>query len=123
IKRSAHRDIVDEALTQIKAGKSGAEIKLDTTVGVLRNRSVGWIVQAIHDINDPAIITKAFEMCRVGDFDLSQASLTSPEALGRLRRLREENPALHAELTQSAPDALAVVPTSNVEEDMFPVDV
>jgi hypothetical protein len=58
IKRSAHRDIVEEALKQIKAGKAPHEIKLNNTVGTLRNRSVGWVVQAINDLDDPAIITK-----------------------------------------------------------------
>ncbi|KAJ7468435.1 hypothetical protein B0H11DRAFT_1640333, partial [Mycena galericulata] len=115
IKRSAHRDIVDEALSQIQAGKSASEIKLNTTVGVLRDRSVGWIVEAVHDINDPAIIMKAFEMCRAGDYNFSQASLTSPEALERLIRLPDENPVLHAELTQG----VAAVPTSDVEEEPF----
>ncbi|KAF7328312.1 DDE superfamily endonuclease [Mycena sanguinolenta] len=85
IKRSAHRDVVDEALAQIKAGKPAHEIKLDTTIGTLRNRSVGWVVQAIRDLSDPITITRAFEMCRVGDWNLSYASLTSPEALVGLR--------------------------------------
>ncbi|KAJ6623675.1 hypothetical protein B0H10DRAFT_1741515, partial [Mycena sp. CBHHK59/15] len=43
IKQSAHRDIVDEALGQIQAGKPASEIKLNTTIGMLRDRSVGWI--------------------------------------------------------------------------------
>jgi hypothetical protein len=58
IKRSAHRDVVEEALQQIRAGKPPHEIKLDTTVGTLRNRSVGWVVQAIHDLDDVATITR-----------------------------------------------------------------
>jgi hypothetical protein len=62
IKRSAHRDVVEEALQQIRAGKPPHEIKLDTTVGTLRDRSVGWVVQAIHDLDDVATIT------RVGSF-------------------------------------------------------
>jgi hypothetical protein len=112
IKRAAHRDVVEEALRQIEAGKPGHEIKLDTTIGTLRNRSVGWIVQAIHDISDPATIARvclffshvfilevrncfqAFEMCRVGNWNLSHASLTSPEALAGLRDLRTTNPTL-----------------------------
>ncbi|KAJ7154527.1 hypothetical protein C8R46DRAFT_1041562 [Mycena filopes] len=57
-------------------------------------------------------------MCRIGDYNLSQASLTSPEALGRLRRLRDENPALHAELTQTTPDT-SVAPASEIEEEAF----
>ncbi|KAJ7300525.1 hypothetical protein DFH08DRAFT_979579 [Mycena albidolilacea] len=96
VKRSAHRDIVDEALNQIQTGKPASEIKLNTTIGVLRDRSVGWIVQAIHDIKNPVTIQKAFEMCRIG---------TSPEALARLRHLREDNPELYAELTISDPEA------------------
>ncbi|KAF7371545.1 DDE superfamily endonuclease [Mycena venus] len=117
-KRPAHRDIVEEALGQIRAGKPGSEIKLNTTIGVLRDRSVGWIVQAIHDINNPETIQKAFELCRVGDFNRSQASLTSPEALGRLRHLRQDNPELYAELTQSG-DAVTTIPVSEIEEAPF----
>ncbi|KAJ6569926.1 hypothetical protein B0H10DRAFT_1710612, partial [Mycena sp. CBHHK59/15] len=115
IKRSAHRDIVEEALGQIHAGKSTSEIKLNTTVGVLRDRSVGWIVEAIHDLSDPEIIKKAFEMCRTGDYNFSQASLTSPEALERLRRLPDVDSVLHTELTQET----AAVPASDVEEEPF----
>ncbi|KAJ6464630.1 hypothetical protein C8R47DRAFT_69088 [Mycena vitilis] len=85
-----------------KSDKAPQEIRLDTTVGTLRDRSVGWIVQAIQDLSDPETVTHAFEMCRVGDWNLSQASLTSPEALAGLRALRTSNPALHASLTQTA---------------------
>jgi hypothetical protein len=58
IKRSAHRDIVDEAVGQIKAGKAAYEIRLNTKVGVLHDRSVGWVVQAIDDIDNPTTITR-----------------------------------------------------------------
>ncbi|KAJ6614457.1 hypothetical protein B0H10DRAFT_1950706 [Mycena sp. CBHHK59/15] len=40
-------------------------------------------------------------MCRVGDWNLSQVSLISPEAIAGLRALRTANPALHAALTQT----------------------
>ncbi|KAF7341463.1 ATP-binding cassette sub-family A member 6 [Mycena venus] len=93
IKRSAHRDIIDEALGQIKAGKPASEIKLNTTIAVLRDRSVGWIVQAIHDINDPATIQKAFEMCRVGDWNRSHTPIANNSihmAIGN-----SEGPILH----------------------------
>ncbi|KAJ7870626.1 hypothetical protein B0H14DRAFT_3439978 [Mycena olivaceomarginata] len=79
----------------------------DTTVGTLLDRSVGWIVQAIHDISDQDAITHAFEMCRVGDWNLSHASLTSPEALAGLRELRTTNPALYDALNQSTDTASA----------------
>jgi hypothetical protein len=58
IKRSAHRDLVDEASAQIKAGRVAHEIKIDTTLPTLRDRSIRWIVQAIHDISDPVTITQ-----------------------------------------------------------------
>jgi hypothetical protein len=58
IKRSAHRDIVEEALRQIKADKAVHNIKLDTTLGTLRDRSVAWVVQAINDLSDPAVIMR-----------------------------------------------------------------
>jgi hypothetical protein len=40
-------------------------------------------------------------MCHIGNWNLSQASLTSSEALAGLRDLRNINPALHAALTQA----------------------
>ncbi|KAJ6549874.1 hypothetical protein B0H19DRAFT_1159936 [Mycena capillaripes] len=42
-------------------------------------------------------------MCRIGNWNRSQASLTSPEALAGLRELRTTNPALHAALTHEQP--------------------
>jgi hypothetical protein len=45
-------------LEQIKDGKAVHNIKLDTTVGTLRDRSVSWIVQAINDLNNPAVIMR-----------------------------------------------------------------
>ncbi|KAJ6495115.1 hypothetical protein C8R45DRAFT_986165 [Mycena sanguinolenta] len=66
MKRSAHRDLVEEATQQIKAGKATHEIRLDTTLPTLRNRSVSWIVQAIEAVGDSAIITRAFECAALG---------------------------------------------------------
>jgi len=57
MKRSAHRDIVDEVFTQMDKGSSES-IKVDTTLGTLRDRSVGWVVNAIHDINKKDLILK-----------------------------------------------------------------
>ncbi|KAJ6621668.1 hypothetical protein B0H10DRAFT_2187938 [Mycena sp. CBHHK59/15] len=131
IKRSAHQDIVEEASVQILAGKSATEIKLNTTVSILRDRSVGWIVQAIKDISDPALIMKAFEMCKAGEFNFSHASLTSQEALGWLRQLPKDDPVLHAELMLSsvplpAGDAVKEEPFLNVnvyDDCDIPLDV
>jgi hypothetical protein len=43
-------------------------------------------------------------MCRVGDFNCSQASLTSAEALAALRELPKSNPALYKEFTGECED-------------------
>jgi hypothetical protein len=56
IKRAAHRDIVDEVSAQIA---SGEDIKLDVTLGTLRDRAVGWIVNSIRDISNEALVCKA----------------------------------------------------------------
>jgi len=74
-----------------------------------------WIVKAIHEIGKKELIMKvrtylthfhifntatpkAFELCHVGNFNLSQQSLTSPEALAALRELPKLNPVLYREL-------------------------
>jgi len=59
MKRSAHRDIVDEATVQLVARTSVGDLKLDTKLGTLRDRLLGWVVNAIHDINNKELITKA----------------------------------------------------------------
>ncbi|KAJ7038746.1 hypothetical protein C8F04DRAFT_1255666 [Mycena alexandri] len=97
------------------------EIRLDTTVGTLRDRSVGWVVQAIEDLSDPAVVTKAWEMCTVGEWNLSQASLTSPAALSVLRELCTTNPILYDALNQASTSAIIV--GGDVEEPMYPSGV
>jgi DDE superfamily endonuclease len=57
IKRSAHHDIVDEVSAQIASGRK--EIRLDVTLATLRDRAVGWVVNAIHEISDKVLICKA----------------------------------------------------------------
>ena len=49
-------------------------------------------------------------------FNLSHASITSPDALMALRNLPKTNPALHKELSQDI-EELAVPPTVNVPEE------
>jgi hypothetical protein len=52
MKRSAHKDIAAETITQLNSGTPAAMLKLDKTLGTLRNRSVGWMVNAYRDINN-----------------------------------------------------------------------
>ncbi|KAJ7702629.1 hypothetical protein B0H16DRAFT_1902436 [Mycena metata] len=114
MKRSAHRDIVNEALEQIKAGKQPHEIHRDVTLPTVR---IGLWAAPIHDINDPDTIMKAFEMCKVGPWNCSQASLKSPEALTALCNLRTMNPKLHTALTQT--DAADAEPDSDEDDDPY----
>jgi hypothetical protein len=51
LRRSAHRDLVAKILTQLDAD-CDAELYLDTTLGVLQDRMLGWLVDAFHVIND-----------------------------------------------------------------------
>lgn len=59
MKCSCHRDVVAEISEQLAKKKAADAIRFDTTVGTLRNRSLGWIVKAYHDINKPELIKKA----------------------------------------------------------------
>ena len=54
-------------------------------------------------------------MCRVGVFNQSHASLTSPEALSALRKLATENPILYNEFTANIHSTTA----EGVEPDYF----
>lgn len=54
--RSAHKDIVDETMAYLDSGIT--TFKLDTTLGTLCNRSVAWLLNAYHDINNKELITK-----------------------------------------------------------------
>ncbi|KAF9004426.1 hypothetical protein BDZ89DRAFT_967064 [Hymenopellis radicata] len=57
IKRASHRDVVAEISAQLDADPDGV-IRLDMSIGTLRDRSVGWIVAAIRDISDREFVQK-----------------------------------------------------------------
>ncbi|KII82826.1 hypothetical protein PLICRDRAFT_169188, partial [Plicaturopsis crispa FD-325 SS-3] len=72
IKNSQHADIVDETLHLLRRGVPPENIRLDTSVGTLRDRSVNWLVTAYKALNKPEIVKKAFANCKVrGDFSLA----------------------------------------------------
>jgi hypothetical protein len=62
MKWSAHRDIINKTTTQLDSGISATMLKLDTMLGTLRNRSVGWLVNVYHDINNKDLILKARQL-------------------------------------------------------------
>ena len=53
---SAHRDLVQEASALLESDLD--TFQLDTTIGTLRDRSLGWIVKAMHDISDKTLVKK-----------------------------------------------------------------
>ncbi|KAJ7753269.1 hypothetical protein B0H16DRAFT_1723303 [Mycena metata] len=70
---------------------------------------------------DPDTVTKAWELCRVGEWNLSQASLTSPAALAALRELCTTNPTLYDALNQTSTSTVIV--GGEIEEPAFPTNV
>jgi hypothetical protein len=58
MKRSAHKDIVNETMAHLDSGKPLGGFRLDTTLGTLCDRCVSWIIGAYHDINTAELILK-----------------------------------------------------------------
>ncbi|EJD48848.1 hypothetical protein AURDEDRAFT_60543 [Auricularia subglabra TFB-10046 SS5] len=56
IRRCQHADVVEETFHALEEGTAPEKIKLDTALPVLRQRSVKWLVQAYHEMNDPKIV-------------------------------------------------------------------
>ncbi|KAJ3984383.1 hypothetical protein F5890DRAFT_1393989, partial [Lentinula detonsa] len=100
MKHSAHCDIVKEAADQLLEDREDEvkEIRLESKVGLLRDRALGWLVKAYHDINNPELIKKAFQLCRVHDYDLSHECLTKLSTLRALTVLKITHPNLYAKL-------------------------
>lgn len=62
IRRAQHNDIVQETIQQLDSGVRPQDVKLDTRLGVLRNCSVSWLVEAYHAINKPEIVLKVYQL-------------------------------------------------------------
>ncbi|KAG1893989.1 uncharacterized protein F5891DRAFT_962133 [Suillus fuscotomentosus] len=99
VKQMKHADIVNESLARLTHDSSASLIRLDTTIGTLRDRSLQWVVNGYHAINKPELVKQAFFMCKAGEkFNLSFASLTSWEALQYLRDVQKNDPARWARI-------------------------
>jgi len=57
IKRSTHHDMVDEVSAQLASGTK--DLRLDVMLGTLRDRAVGWVVNAICEISNKVLVCKA----------------------------------------------------------------
>ncbi len=58
LKVSAHNDVVNEVLDQLKCGTPIVDVKVDTTLGILRDRTVHWLWNAFETLNRPEVIKK-----------------------------------------------------------------
>jgi hypothetical protein len=119
IKQAQHADIVEETLHLLQSGVDPENVRLDTSIGTLRDRSVGWLVKAYNKINNPSMVKKvgihlkldgdisyiyfqAFTLCSAGEnFNLSYESLTSNKAWVLLRDVQKNNPDLWSTITSA----------------------
>ena len=58
IRRSVLKDIVDHTMNQLSSGVTPDQITFDKRIGVIRNRSVDWLVNGYEAINNPEIVQK-----------------------------------------------------------------
>lgn len=58
IRRSAHHHVIQETLQQLNGGIAATQIRLNTKIGVLRNRSVEWLVDGYNAINRTDLVQK-----------------------------------------------------------------
>ncbi|KAG1737086.1 uncharacterized protein EDB91DRAFT_1055267 [Suillus paluster] len=82
LKRSYHSDVVQEISQQLAHDKE--DLVIDKRVAVMRNRSVTWMWDTFKTVGKPIIVKKAFEMCRIREFNLSYESLTGFAARDKL---------------------------------------
>ncbi|GJF00494.1 DDE superfamily endonuclease domain-containing protein [Phanerochaete sordida] len=129
IRREQHEHVVTEVRTQLRAGATPEEIRINTDLPVLRNRSVMWLVSAYRVVADDAVVKKAWSGCRLDadpELNLSHESLTSRKALQLLQRHEREESELWKELKpRKCSSAAKTKPDSEVsppgaEEDAFP---
>ncbi|TFY82142.1 hypothetical protein EWM64_g1870 [Hericium alpestre] len=124
IKRSQLDDIISKTLIHLESNDDPTELKLDSRIGTLRDRSVAWFVKAWKEISQVDLVKKSFEHCAVrGGFNLSFESLTSSAALKVLRELPQTDPVLWAKISSesvSESDNAEAVPNMELAEDEDP---
>jgi len=63
LKLSSHDDIVQEVLGQLRRGVAVSDVAIDSTLKVLRNRTVHWLWVAFSSLNKPEIVKKVRVPC------------------------------------------------------------
>jgi hypothetical protein len=95
--------LVNETLEQLQSGRAATDVKIDVIIGTLRNRTVNWLVSAFKEMNKPhkgslissirmRYLIQAFRLCKSGTFDFSFRSITSVEALQKIREIQLTDP-------------------------------
>jgi len=117
-------------LTQLKRGTPVSDVRIDTTLKVLRDRTVHWLWTAFKSLNNSESVKKvrsrhqiilpfrcfilkliqAWKMCRAGHLIYSYKSLTSCEARQALRDLPITDPAFFAEISKPRSRSQHVAP-------------
>ncbi|EJU02002.1 hypothetical protein DACRYDRAFT_79693 [Dacryopinax primogenitus] len=109
IRKAALDDVIQETQEQLKHGWIAPEtIKLDVTLGTLRDRTVRWLLEAHKACNTPERVLNAWQICNTGvdDITLSYDCLTSPAMLARLDELPFVNEELYRKILPGASDEL-----------------
>ncbi|KAH7917193.1 hypothetical protein BV22DRAFT_1026850 [Leucogyrophana mollusca] len=68
LKRSYHRDIVDEILGKID--RKDKVITVKKRIGPLRDRTVSWLWEAYQTLNNPALVKKVRDCDELGEYSL-----------------------------------------------------
>lgn len=58
IKKTAHADVVSETLAQLKKGVLPQQVHVKKNIGVVRDRSVQWMLNGYKAVNKPEIVRK-----------------------------------------------------------------
>ena len=134
IRRSALKDIVNNTMQQLDAGVQASKVSFEKNLPVVRNRSVGWLVNGYEAINKHEIVEKvsyfsiglpssllnilfqAFKLCSTGEggFDLSYECLTSGQARAALVERIKASPEFAKSLQR--PETMRVEEGEEIDE-------
>lgn len=121
VKQSASQFFLDHVQRERINGTAPEDIRLQTKIGVLRDATPLWIMNAIQYLNIPPLNSpddpnyigaNSWKNCKVGQWDLSYDSITSDIALSELVKKSAE---FRAEIEGSEP--LVTPPEIPLEED------
>ena len=135
LRRTALKDIVDDTMKQMKAGIEPSKVVFEKRLPVVRNRSVGWLVNGYEAINKCEIVEKvscqlnkfqfpfltifiqAYKLCSTGEggFNLSYECLTSERAGTALKDQIAASPEFAKSLQR--PETIGEEEEEEVDED------